>query len=152
METPVTDITAELAALPKRIQDLIGPMTSCWVWKGYKDKDGYGQIWYSGGSKKAHRVCYELLRGKIGDGLTIDHLCRCRACVNPSHMEAVPIGVNTLRGDTVIARQARQTHCKRGHEFTAENTYVQPSKKGRICRECRRAYWVNRRNSSKEQP
>lgn len=31
--------------------------------------------------------------------------------------------------------QATKTHCKRGHEYTAENTYR--SKKGRDCRKCR---------------
>jgi len=33
-----------------------------------------------------------------------------------------------------------KTHCKRGHKFTEENTYVSPSNGGRNCRTCLRAY------------
>lgn len=34
--------------------------------------------------------------------------------------------------------EANKTHCKRGHEFTPENTYIQPSTNGRRCLECKR--------------
>ena len=61
---------------------------SCWLWLGTKSK-GYGQFKVNGVAVKAHRFAYELLRGPILSGLTLDHLCRVRACVNPSHMEPV---------------------------------------------------------------
>ena len=31
-----------------------------------------------------------------------------------------------------------KTHCKRGHEYTPENTYVEPGAGHRRCRTCRR--------------
>jgi hypothetical protein len=31
-----------------------------------------------------------------------------------------------------------KTHCKHGHEFTKENTYIPPDKKQRTCKECRK--------------
>jgi hypothetical protein len=46
----------------------------------------------------AHRAFYEDYRGPIPPGLVIDHLCRVRLCVNPSHMEIVTRGENTRRG------------------------------------------------------
>jgi len=35
---------------------------------------------------------------------------------------------------------ARKTYCKRGHEFTTENTYIRPDGKGRSCWACMRKY------------
>lgn len=33
--------------------------------------------------------------------------------------------------------QLSKTHCKNGHEFTPENTYINPNRNGRTCRTCR---------------
>ncbi|MGO3650436.1 HNH endonuclease signature motif containing protein [Agrococcus casei] len=84
----------------------------------------------------AHRFAYADSRGAIPEGLEIDHLCRNRSCVNPKHLEAVSKRENLARGYAVPAINARKTHCKRGHEFTAENTYRWGS--SRICRACKR--------------
>ena len=116
-----------------------GPMwqgSQCWLWTGMT-RSGYGRIWR--GPRRfqgAHRVAYELLRGTIPHGLEIDHLCRKPLCVNPVHLEAVSHRENLLRGNGQPARNARKTHCKRGHLFDAANTYVFP-KGGRMCRQCR---------------
>ena len=36
--------------------------------------------------------------------------------------------------------EARKTHCVNGHEFSQGNTYFNPSRGGRTCRACVRAY------------
>ena len=111
----------------------------CWPWLASRNEGGYGQFRGALGGGMAHRFAYEAIVGPIPEGLTLDHLCRNRACVNPAHLEPVTSRVNTLRGDGLAARRARQTHCKRGHEFTPENGYVYTDPKGRerrICRAC----------------
>jgi hypothetical protein len=113
--------------------------TGCWTWTGARSV-GYGHFAIKRRTNLAHRVAYEALVGPIGDGLTIDHLCRNPACVNPAHLEPVTMGENMRRStaiDATKARHARRTHCKHGHEFTSENTSYD-SKGARVCRECDR--------------
>lgn len=117
----------------------VNETTGCWEWTAYIDPSGYGRFTVDGDHKAqlAHRVSYELHVGPIANGMTLDHLCRNRACANPSHLEQVTLTENKRRGESVAAINARKTHCKRGHEFTERNTRI--SKDGsRACRACGR--------------
>ena len=129
----------------ERFWDRVRFTDSCWLWTSTIDTIGYGRFNLRGGYSYAHRWAYEFCVGKIPSHLQIDHLCRIRHCVNPGHLEAVTVGQNVLRGVGITAAQARQTHCKRGHEFNEENTYVKPQG-GRVCRTCKVAW--NRKQRS----
>lgn len=111
----------------------------CWVsirphnplrWK-------YPKIYVDGQHREVHAIAYDILVGPIPPGYVHDHLCRVPACWRPSHLESVTNGENVLRGFGPPAMNARKTHCKRGHAFTKENTYVRPSGH-RNCRICTR--------------
>lgn len=121
----------------------LGDGTGCWLWTGARNPNGYGQFWSGRRLGLAHRYAYETLVGPIPDGLSLDHLCRVPACVNPVHLEPVSHRENCLRGISPAAQQAQQTHCKNGREFTEENTRLQILRSGRVkrhCRECAKAY------------
>ncbi len=107
---------------------------SCWLWIGSATDRGYGQFWFNGKPIMAHRAAYEIAKGPIPKDLVIDHLCRVHRCVNPDHLEVVTRGENVLRGIGPGAINKTKTHCKRGHEFTVENTYIY--KGTRNCRSC----------------
>lgn len=108
----------------------------CWEWAGWKERDGYGVQWVTGvGNRRAHRIAYELWVGPIPDGLTLDHLCRNRGCVNPAHLEPVTSVENVARGDTPSVRNRAKTHCDHGHEFTPATTYARAGGK-RECKVC----------------
>lgn len=111
----------------------------CWRWTAHCIS-GYGAFHLSHAQRTimAHRYAYELLVGPIPDGLQLDHLCRVRSCVNPTHLEPVTVLENVRRGLKV----ALHTHCKHGHEMTPENTAERRRVNGalyRICRTCDRA-------------
>ena len=58
----------------------------CWLWVGSSFKHGYGLITINYKHKLAHRVSYELFKGKIRKGLKILHSCDNPGCVNPDHL------------------------------------------------------------------
>lgn len=110
--------------------------TPCWEWQGYYAAE-YSSIYHAHKQYKAHRLMYELFVEIIPEKLVCDHLCRNTKCVNPCHIEIVTNRENVLRGFSPIAMQARQTHCKNGHEFSPANTYL--TKKGsRTCKTCQK--------------
>lgn len=107
---------------------------SCWLWTACTGRRGHGYFGINGKNRAAHRVAYEMLVGPIPPGLTLDHLCRQPACVNPAHLEPVDNRTNVLRGIGPTAQNARKTHCKRGHSLTSENIYRRGN--GRQCKLC----------------
>ena len=91
-----------------------------------------GRLW------GAHQLAYEAFIGSVPTGLEVDHICRVRDCLNPFHLEAVTHRENVLRGQGRAARQARQTHCLRGHPLAGENLYYNARSRRRTCNTCRR--------------
>ena len=104
----------------------------CREWRRATNSSGYPQVCFNGKNHLAHRIAYELHVGPLLDDMTIDHLCRNKICVEPSHLELVTLAEN-------VQRQGRRdaTHCKRGHEYTDANTIIKPRPNGRFIRNCR---------------
>ena len=114
----------------------------CWLWIGYKDKDGYGKFCVNRKHTRAHRFAYETFVGPIAPGLEIDHKCRVRSCVNPAHLEPVSGRENQRRSPiSFTTRNRAKTHCPRGHEYSGANTMFVNAKygKARSCRICKAA-------------
>lgn len=60
----------------------------CWIWRGWKDADGYGKNarskWCP--ERLAHRIAYWIHNGPIPDGQSVLHTCDAPACCNPAHI------------------------------------------------------------------
>ena len=77
--------------LPQQIQNrfnknIIKTDNGCWLWNGYKNKDGYGRFFYNHKHYMAHRIAWEIAGNIIPENHIIRHKCRNK-CVNPEHLE-----------------------------------------------------------------
>lgn len=101
----------------------LGP---CWLWKKYIHPRGYGIFPATVSSDprlgplvpdypkekrtiRAHRWSFLDANWYLPPAL--DHLCRVKHCVRPSHLEDVTNKVNCLRGESIWAKNARKTEC-----------------------------------------
>lgn len=109
----------------------------CWIWKGAKDKDGYGVTTYNSKYIHAHRLALILKSPNLDQGLKALHKCNIKPCINPDHLywgDASQNAIDSVNANTHV--RARKTHCKNGHEFNEYNTRYHTSKKGKFQRMC----------------
>ncbi len=106
----------------KRIMSKIevDPVSDCWVWNG-AIVNGYGQTWYGDRLEYTHRVLFAWLVVPLPKGLghqtpVLDHVvCDNPLCSNPFHLELTTNRKNVLRGNSPVAKNARKSHCSKGH-------------------------------------
>lgn len=119
----------------------IEPVSGCWVWTKRKNYLGYGVIGSLSCRGLANRVAYkEWVDPLLAKGVPVMHLCNNPSCINPKHLKE---GTHAENMAHCVASgrhaNASKTHCKRGHEFTPENTRV--NKLGhRTCLACFASY------------
>ena len=109
----------------------IDATNGCWVWQGATNGK-YGVFTSRHRIQGyAHRASYEAFIGSIPNGMEIDHSCVTPLCINPRHLSLV-----TRKQNIRLAHSRRYGNaCRRGHEYTPQNTWVE--KNGyRRCRRC----------------
>lgn len=118
----------------------------CHIFKGGKNKGGYGQVCVMRRQTSVHRYVWERDVGPIPEGMQIDHQCRNRACCNIDHLRVVTPKMNATENivGNIRLEQAKKTHCVNGHEFTIENTKIH-SGHFRKCRACDRIRRQNKK-------
>jgi hypothetical protein len=112
-------------------------MTStCWLWAGSKNLDGYGRFKVHGKLVRAHEFSLQISRGNRSSIPYIMHTCDTPSCVNPSHL-IVGSHRDNMRDALKKGRHRafKLTHCPNGHEINMENARY--TRQGiRLCAPC----------------
>jgi hypothetical protein len=107
----------------------------CWIWTRGCAKGGYGAVFIGGKTRRAHRACYELIRGvTLTPDQFLHHICNNKACINPFHLE---ITNQADHVDSATFGNKEKTRCPYGHEYTPENTRWNRGGKSRECYQCK---------------
>ena len=130
----------------------LNPENGCWEWQAATNGNGYGCFGHGGYVQGPHRWILALqLGGVVPYGLEAMHRCDNNKCVNLSHLE---VGTRRKNMQDMVSRgqhyNTQKTHCRQGHEYTEENTYV-ASNGHRACRTCRRKWNSESRRRKREQ-
>ncbi len=116
----------------------------CWDFKGVPKTGGYHTIRLNYKTLAAHRVSWFIFKNEWPpQDKFVCHSCDNRRCQNPEHL-FLGTAKDNVRDMLNKGRQVaqRKTHCKQGHEFTKENTYMQGKEKTkRGCKTCRKILW-----------
>lgn len=103
-----SDLLPTLMNKAESIAARVGPTTEsgCWMWVGAFTYNGYGTFSigappYRTRTVRAHRAVFMLHHGRpIIDGMTLHHVCRVTACVNPAHLVELTQEDNTAADAT----------------------------------------------------
>jgi len=122
----------EVRPLEERLWSMVHFTETCWLWKGGKTAQGYGEIMVSGRPVLAHRLAYCVFNGPIPPSLHVDHFCERRACIRPDHLRLLTFQENVARSPNY---NGNKTVCPSGHVYSLESTYFDKagSRRCRIC-------------------
>jgi hypothetical protein len=90
----------------------------CWISRYSVMNTGYAQVGWGGttrGTVLAHRAAWVAVNGQVPLGMTLDHTCKVKRCVNPSHLRPLPNYENARR---TAGRDWPMGYCANGHDST----------------------------------
>lgn len=138
-------VPARVAA--RAIENVDKQDDGCWISRYSVASHGYSQIgWQDAGDRHVvlgHRAAWVAVNGQVPLGMTIDHTCKVRRCVNPDHLRLLPNFENARR---IEGMDWPMGYCANGH--TAESLVpvkhrsdkAGNSRPGMGCHECYRIY------------
>lgn len=128
--------------IPERVRERAytrwEPDGDCWISTYSTASHGYAQIGWQDGPERgvvlAHRAAWEHINGPMEVGMTLDHLCKSKPCVNPGHLRVLSNHENARR---TSGRDWPLGQCAHGHPNS--DLYRQPAGK-LVCRSCKKVW------------
>ena len=121
------------------------PEGECWISTYSLGSHGYAQVgWKEDGrnlATTAHRVAWwGANRQPIAQGMTVDHICHVKRCVNPLHLRLLTNAENASDNGQVRLGSPTGRSCHLGHPMWRRPSGVTycPTCKARYMRERRR--------------
>jgi hypothetical protein len=102
---------------------------------------GYAQIgWQESGARHvvlAHRAAWEYVHERVPVGMTLDHTCKNRRCVNPEHLRVISNFENARRTN---GKDWPLGECENGHPNSFLKRYGRGRQARVKCSECQKPY------------
>lgn len=118
-----------------------------------REDDGYSQIgWQECGKRLmmlAHRVAWAAVNGPIPDGMTVDHRCHVRQCIEPTHLRLLTHPANSARWDE--QDWPVEWACKRNHDISERFVNANGYEECRACRRITFNEWQRANRAAKRQ-
>lgn len=137
------------------IPDYAPHLGACWLWTRSQNR-GYGavhdkQINGKRNAIPAHRMAWMLEIGPLTVNQPLDHLCRVKLCVRPSHLEQVDTVTNLKRMHQAVQFKGRpyqkKPSCPRGHSDWKDTNVGPTGLQNRRCRTCQQEWYQARKLS-----
>lgn len=133
--------TRKTRPILERFWEKVERTPNCWLWKGFRDKNGRASFYMDGQPRSASRISFMLTYGSIPFGKFVLHKCDVPFCVNPTHLE---LGNQSMNMKQAVTRHRSKWYtkksCKKGHEYNLQNTKYgfRRGWRDRVCLLCRR--------------
>ena len=120
----------------------------CWISTYSTASHGYAQIGWTDGDYRqvvtAHRAAWVYFTGEqIPEGMTIDHMCKNKPCINPDHLRMTTNFENARR---TSGRDWKMGECVNGHS----NNHLYWNGSRYRCSLCARMYQRRYRERSRD--
>lgn len=111
-------VKPRLEPIEAKMERLTEKTDECWLWKGGRNRAGYGALTYNNTKWLAHRLAWVLANGvTLEKGVVVRHKCDNPQCVNPAHL---CLGDQFNNVQDMVSRKRQNFFGRRNHRQIGE--------------------------------